>query len=333
MEEYEARLDAIEVKWKKINFETYKKKGVDYWMSLAKSAGEYSEKLKELNEQLRKNEVRRKDINNDQYLEGRNRGYTHDQAEDFAKEKKTKTEKELEEEGNAIQSEIIDTEKGLYDFTQELLEEFATTTLTDFAQTMAESMVEGFTEGMEGVSNAWKDTLKKLQKDMLTRQLALKLEDQFKNAFDDLSQYTADGSLSDEEMQKFYASMEQSSANAQAIAEQYRQMMAEMGLLDDQITAESKGFQTMDQDTAGELNGRFTALQISGANIDSKLGEQLQLDKEALTLSQSIRDNIELATQIASQQLQELRIISANTAMLEQTNRHLKSIQDHTARL
>lgn len=333
MEEYEARLDAIELKWKKINFETYKKKGVDYWMSLAKSAGEYSDKLKELNEQLRKNEVRRKDINNDQYLEGRNRGYTHDQAEDYAKEKKTKKEKELEEEGNAIQSEIIDTEKGLYDFTQELLEEFATTTLTDFAQTMAESMVEGFTEGMEGVSNAWEDTLKKLQKDMLTRQLAIKLEDQFKKAFNDLSQYTADGSLSDEEMQKFYASMEQSSANAQAIAEQYRQMMAEMGLLDDQINAESKGFQAMSQDTADELNGRFTALQISGANIDSKLGEQLQLDKEALTLSQSIRDNIELAAQIASQQLQELRIISANTAMLEQTNRHLKSIQDHTARL
>ena len=317
MEKYDKQLDSIDHKWKKINAKNAQKKGSAYWLSLAESAEQYTQKLGALNRQLDETRDRLDEINSNQSNE----------------DKISKKEQEVIESQREIESEKIDNENELYELRQKLLEEFATTSLKDFSQSMAESMVEGFSKGLNGINESWKDTLKQLQRDMLTRQLALKLEDLFKDAFDSLSEYTANGELTNEEMESFYASMEQSAANAQAIGEQYRKVMAEMGLLDDSIDAESKGFQTMSQDTADELNGRFTALQISGANIEYRLGEQIEIDKQALLFSQQISENIELATQIANNQLNELRQISKNTQLLEDTNRELKQIKEHTSRL
>jgi hypothetical protein len=175
-------------------------------------------------------------------------------------------------------------------------------------------------------------------KSMLTQRLALQLTDQFEKAFKSLEQATSASSnggveITDYEMQQFLADMESAQAGAMKMGEEYKKLFAEMGLLDDTIGAESKGFQSMSQDTADELNGRFTALQISGANIDATLREQLQNNRVGLALVNTIQENVELIAQIASSQLQELRNIAMNTALLSDTNNMLKSIRDNTSRL
>ena len=56
----------------------------------------------------------------------------------------------------------------------------------------------------------------------------------------------------------------------------------------EQQTASSKGFQTMSQDTGEELNGRFTALQISNEEIKNTMLSMLTI---ANTISISVNNN------------------------------------------
>lgn len=359
MEEYNAQLDEIDAKWKRIEFENSKKSGVDYWMALVDSASQYSEKLSNLNSQLEETKKRQEDINKQQKFDAAARNSfglkSEEELEKEAEEKRTKKEKELEETESEIEAAILEEEKALYELQQQILEEMATTNVEQFGETMAESIVEGFSNGMEGMKTNFDDTVNDLIKSMLTKRLALQLTDQFEDAFSYLEEATKKSDqdkameriakmqgfeyegqsalIDDQEMATFLEKISSAKEGALALSEEYQKLFAEMGLLDDEINSESKGFQTMSQDTADSLDGRFTALQISGANIEVKLGEQLQLDKEALLLSQSIRDNIELSTQIATQQLQELRAIKDNTAQLAETNMRLKNIQDNTSRL
>lgn len=67
--------------------------------------------------------------------------------------------------------------------------------------------------------------------------------------------------------------------SAQSEIEQFRDMGIIKGSQDNTYTQEasSKGFQAMGQDTADELNGRFTALQISNETIASAVLEELSM--------------------------------------------------------
>ena len=320
MEEYDRELEHLEKRHEDIKREYQDKTGVDYWQKMAKSIEEYHKSIRKAQEALKE---------------------AQDEQERLA-EKYGEDSKKAEE----AQAEVDEYESvlnGYYDDRaeelKEIFEKMATTDVTSFGESMANALVDSFSQGLDGMSGAWEDTINDMIKSMLTQRMALQLTEQFEKAFKDLEKATSSMStggaeITDYEMEQFLANMDSARTGAMAIGEEYKKIFAEMGLLDDaDIEAESKGFQSMSQDTADELNGRFTALQISGANIEVKLGEQLQLDKEALLLSQSIRDNIELSTQIASQQLQELRTISKNTSLLEETNRKLKTIEEHTSRL
>lgn len=342
MQDYENKLKELEYEQKRFEFELSKKAGVEYWREYVKGVDNAKKKLELLNKQAAEQKKRLKEINEQQYrnaLVHNEFGLKNEEElRQEAQDKVSKKEQEVMDSLSETNDAILEGEKELYEIQQKLLEEMATTNVEQFGETMAESIVEGFSDGMEGMKTAFDDTVDDLIKSMLTKRLAVQLTDQFKDAFDTLEGYTTENSaggalITDSEMSKFLSQMENAKAGAMAIGEEYQKLFAEMGLLDDTIDAESKGFETMSQDTANELNGRFTALQISGANIEFKLGEQIELDKKALTLSQAINDNIELATQIATQQLQELRLISQNTSLLAETNIRLKAIQDHTSRI
>jgi hypothetical protein len=89
----------------------------------------------------------------------------------------------------------------------------------------------------------------------------------------------------------------------------------------------------MSQDTADELNGRFTALQMSGANIDQNTLLMTQQNVELLNHSRSIAEQATISTQIAQQQLYELREIKDNTAVLHSLDDRLRNIESYTSKL
>lgn len=94
--------------------------------------------------------------------------------------------------------------------------------------------------------------------------------------------------------------------------------------------ASRRGFETMSQDTASELNGRFTALQMYGSEI-STASQAIQVDVA----------QIKVANQVAADKLMELRDISLsgidylakverNTRELYQMNDRLGKIEENT---
>ena len=100
------------------------------------------------------------------------------------------------------------------------------------------------------------------------------------------------------------------------------------------------GFQAMSQDTADELNARFTALQIEGANVVASTTSMLsailamQLDVNRHT---GILQNIEAYQLTAYQQAEErigvIRAIRDNTDQILANTNRLKAIEQNTARI
>lgn len=319
-------LEDIDREQKAITQELKKKSGIDYWTSYAASAEQYNKKLIEINARIKDIEATN--------IKLAKQGYA-------GNEKKIANNRE---EKKAFEEQRTEIEGQLYDIQREIFETMATTTVEEFAKTMAETMVDAFSQGLDGMQEAFDNSVDDIIKSMLSQRLSLQLAEQFKGAFAYLEKATTampgvigSGSdnilIDDQEMATFIEMITNAKEGAIALSEEYKSLFAGLGLLDDTIDAESKGFQAMSQDTADELNGRFTALQISGANIDATLREQLQINKEGLLLANTIQENIELMAQIATSQLQELRMISQNTALLNDTNNMLKSIKDNTSRL
>jgi hypothetical protein len=352
IENYNRELDELEAKWKRIDYENEKKVGVDYWSSMLEALNKYTDKLDVLKDKEKKQKIRLADINQQQKDAYLNRpGYqNYNEAKNYADETISKKEQEVLDDIAETNDQIIEVEKEIYEAQVEIMEQMATTNATSLGETMASAIVESFSKGINGVKEAFDDTIDDLVRSMLEQRLALQLADQFKGAFDCLTKATTEtrvdkalkelgfGStnsvlIDDQEMATFIEMITNAKEGAISLSEEYQKLFAELGLLDDTIDAESKGFQSMSQDTADELNGRFTALQISGANIDATLREQLQTNKEGLSLVNTIQENVELMAQIATSQLQELRMISQNTALLNDTNNMLKSIKDNTSRL
>lgn len=83
-----------------------------------------------------------------------------------------------------------------------------------------------------------------------------------------MKEFFADGFFSEWEKDYLYNMADQLQQDLDA------KYGANSGLFDDSITEQkstAEGFETMSQDTATELNGRFTALQLSGEEIKNQM--------------------------------------------------------------
>lgn len=327
MEEYNMTIDEMAESRERFERSFKDKTGIDYWQNMAKSAEMYNQEIREAQEAQEKAQ---------EFYDRQKDRYGEDS-------KKAQEAKESLDEQTDITNEKVDAQA---EKIKEVFEQMATTSVTSFGETMADALVSAFSEGLDGMNKAWEDTINDMIKSMLTQRMALQLTDQFEEAFDRLEQATSEDSvggatITDGEMSTFLMNMDKAKSGAMAIGEEYQKLFAELGLLDDaDIEAESKGFQAMSQDTADELNGRFTALQITGAGIQMSAQGIATSVEDIARINMGIQggvtelaNNSSVALQIAQNQLNELRIISENTSMLTETNSRLKQIQDNTARL
>jgi len=298
------------------------KAGVDYYKGMANAAKDYNRIIVEQRKALLQAEEL----------------YQRQSSKHGSDSKKAKDAKE---QVNDIKDGLNDLEDEQAELFNQLREELLTTDLQSFSESLADSLVDGFENGKEGISDTWNDMLNDLMTSMMKKQLALQLEKQFEGVFNEMNKRADDGELTQQEISEIMEMMDNASAGAQRIAEAYYDMMDEMGLLTDADNQGSKGgFESMSQDTADELNARFTALQIEGANVVASAQEMQALltelsisDRLKTSLMQTIQEDVNLGTQIAQNQLDQLRIIADNTGRLEETNRRLRSIEQNTNRL
>lgn len=253
-----------------------------------------------------------------------------------------KKKEEAEENAKEAESQWQDTVTQQKEKINEFYEGLSTTDLTSFSESLAESLVEGFDNGLSSMDEVWDNAMNDLMKSMLTKQMQMelekKLEPVFKKIKDSFSYDSNDTELTEAEIQNILSAYESAQSNAQNMVDAYRKIYEQLGLNIDtsELEGSSGGFESMSQDTADELNGRFTALQISGANIqmsamniDTNVGEIVRQNNSLLSNAMMISDQVSIVTQIAQSQLNELRIIGENTQMLHSVNKYLKSIDNN----
>lgn len=170
--------------------------------------------------------------------------------------------------------------------------------LTEIAQKEKEAITGiGFDEFKNGYADLLSDLdstnedfannfEKYLQKAIFQSLIANEYKDKIKELYDAWANYGKDGLSSDEarEIRDMQAQLTDS-----LLAER-EQLMKDFGWSPstEQQSASSKGFQAMSQDTGEELNGRFTALQISNEEIKNTMLSMLAI---ANTISISVNNN------------------------------------------
>lgn len=249
--------------------------------------------------------------------------------------------KEAKQQAEDIEDQYNETLDQQTEQLAEVANELGTTDLSSFSQSLAESIVEGFANGMEGIDDVFENSMQDLYRSMMTKQLALALEKQFEGVFNELNKRANDGdSLTRSDIDYLMTMMDQAEEGAQSIAQAYYDLFSERGLLEDADAEGSQGFGQMTQDQADTLTARFTALQIEGANMSAAMQQVAVITSEAATdlklaatNTQALLYNSNISVQIAQEQLEQLEAIAGNTAMLAETNNRLKSIEQHTSKL
>lgn len=134
----------------------------------------------------------------------------------------------------------------------------------------AEAYVDAWASGENRAKSA-KDVVKQMMQQMVTRSIkaAIKSSNKMEEIRTKLRQFYTDNVLSQWERDYINNMAEQLQQEIDAQFGWADSLMGESSTTEQKSTA--GGFETMSQDTATELNGRFTALQLSGEEIKNQM--------------------------------------------------------------
>jgi tape measure domain-containing protein len=138
--------------------------------------------------------------------------------------------------------------------------------IDNFAEAYADAWASG-----ENRAKSAKDVVKQMMQQMVKESIkaAIKSSNKMEEIRTKLQQFYADNVLSQWEQDYINNMAEQLQQEIDAQFGWADSLMGESSTTEQKSTAE--GFETMSQDTATELNGRFTALQLSGEEIKNQM--------------------------------------------------------------
>lgn len=322
IDEYKEQVEDLKKEQERLEKAYKREVGSDYYKGMAKAAEKYNEVVQK----------------NNQAIAEATKLYEYQKAkygEDSDKAKDAKAQlDELKDAGE----DYADSQKEIYD---ELAESLLGTNVTSFAEGLADSLVSAWQEGTTDMTDIWDTMLDDMKRDMMKKALSIALTDMFESTFDRISKLAKDGELNQSEIDQAIAEIDAKSAQAEAIAEQWRRAMEERGLLDDaNPEADAGGSGSMSQDTADELNARFTALQMEGAAVvlaTTAMQESMSLMQANSDRSLLLIQDIDRFQQLAYEQAQEhidlIRAISDNVLAISKDTARLKAIEQNTDRL
>ena len=231
----------------------------------------------------------------------------------------------------------------MQDKIDEFYEQMIGTDLDSFAEGLADSIVEGFEDGLSDMGQVWDNAFNDLMKQMLTQQISMDLKEKLQGVFDRIKAAFSenDTELSRDEIEAIKAEYEAAKASAEDRIAAYKELYDELGLgINDNEEASKGGFESMSQDTADELNARFTALQMEGANVVESAYAMLFLvqslnevgirNEGSLT---AIRFNSDIAVQQSQLKLDEIRQIRDYVESIKGNTDRLKKIEENTNKL
>ena len=135
---------------------------------------------------------------------------------------------------------------------------------------------------MDNTSADFADNFSEYMYNALVKSMvAAKYKDVLQGIYDDIVKYAEEGTLEDHisELQERY---QNASTAAQADLDMIKRVTGYTGSSSQSAT--SGGWESMGQDTAEELNGRFTALQIAGESVATNMAETITQMQAIVTL-------------------------------------------------
>lgn len=171
--------------------------------------------------------------------------------------------KEWENQIDEINNLISDNKEKAIDV---LFGEDLKSAIDNFAEAYADAWASG-----ENRAKSAKDVVKQMMQQMVTESIkaAIKSSNKMEEIRTKLQQFYADNVLSQWEQDYINNMAEQLQQEIDAQFGWADSLMGESSTTEQKSTA--GGFETMSQDTATELNGRFTALQLSGEEIKNQM--------------------------------------------------------------
>lgn len=157
------------------------------------------------------------------------------------------------------------------------LEELSDQLKENLTQISFDSMKDSFISSLMDMSKSAQDFsddfAEMLQKALLTYSMEDLINGDLKKLYDDWAKAMEEknGSLTDKDIEDFNKRYDEIVEEGIKRRDDWAKMTGYTGSSSSSQTATSGGWQSMGQDTANELNGRFTALQIAGENISANM--------------------------------------------------------------
>lgn len=242
---------------------------------------------------------------------------------------------EEKEKKNSDESRIKDWEKQIRDIDRQIADNKEKAIDAIFGEDV-KSAIDNFAEAYEsmfdgGVSRARasKDLVKQMIKQMIIEAMKADISEPMKRIREMLQKFWEDGYIDANEQGIINRMVEDEMAeleNKYGWADGYFKDSTSQG-------GSKGGFTTMSQDSADELNGRFTALQMAGEVIKTttlEINEQLRAVAAKSAATSNAVEEIRGLSLIA---IDHLERISKHTANLDEMNERLGKIEKYTSRL
>lgn len=220
--------------------------------------------------------------------------------------------------------QILETNESLEDMKGTLQETLTGLTFEDFSSDVLESLYDV----EKGAKDIFDDMSDYMRKAMIKAMYVKNYEPEMQKWYEQWAEAMEDGLMTDQEKSSLDSLKESIITGATEAAKNINSMF-ESSLTYSQ-EASAKGFETMTQDQASELNGRFTALQISGEAINTQLTLMNATIGDLKSVGQNIQDVTSSIQDLIANSYIELLVISENTG---ETVKCLKVIQNDIAQV
>lgn len=216
----------------------------------------------------------------------------------------------LDEEMQGYMDEMINLKKGVEELGDTIKERLTGVSFDEFKNNFI-SAIKDMNSSATDMTNNFKQNLRDA---ILDTMIDKKFKTRLQKLYDDFAKANEDGEISKEEYDRLVEEEGQIAADMQAAK---RQLIEQYGWTTNETTSgSSKGFSSMTQDQASELNGRFTAMNESMSMMNGTLA--------------NIHANVLASLDLQNSSILELTAINRNTAM---TNEHLTNLSDEMVRI
>ena len=218
--------------------------------------------------------------------------------------------------------QIIESNEGIEQMKETLNEALTGMTFEDFSSDILESLYD-VEKGAEDIFDDMSDYMRKA---MIKAMYVKNFEPEMQKWYDQWSKAMEDGLMNDQEKASLDSLKESIVNGATAAAANINEIFKTTSSYSQEAT--SKGFETMTQDQANELNGRFAASQVAIEETKAQMTLLNATANEIKSINVDIRDIAGGLQQQMAESYIELLVISENTG---ETVKCLKTIQSDIA--